>query len=121
MQIEKVEVLLSQWKGRAAILLNAEWDYSSIPNQHRAFANSFESVYSFLPLDIKVSSANAPHKNCIQPHTLYKVLLVMTCKYDCSHADTSLCNVASQCWSIKKCVSGMLCSVEVQALAHCVT
>lgn len=53
-QIEKVEVLLTRWTGRAAILLNAEWAPDTVDSQHTAFARSFESVYSFLPLAIQV-------------------------------------------------------------------
>lgn len=55
-QIEKVEVLLSQWRGRAAVLLNAEWTSENVDSQYKAFVKSFESVYSFLPLAIQVSA-----------------------------------------------------------------
>lgn len=55
MQVEKVQVLLSQWRGRAVILLNAEWSAEDVDSQHKAFAKSFESVYSFLPLAIQVT------------------------------------------------------------------
>ncbi|KAL0047175.1 hypothetical protein WJX82_008677 [Trebouxia sp. C0006] len=52
-QVEKVEVLLSQWRGRAAVLLNAEWTPENVDSQYKAFVKSFESVYSFLPLAIQ--------------------------------------------------------------------
>ncbi|KAL0038912.1 hypothetical protein WJX77_001626 [Trebouxia sp. C0004] len=52
-QVEKVEVLLSQWRGRAAVLLNAEWTPENVDSQYTVFVKSFESVYSFLPLAIQ--------------------------------------------------------------------
>ena len=56
-QVEKVDVLLSQWRGRAVILLNAEWTVENVDPQFKAFVRSFDSVYSFLPLAIQVSLA----------------------------------------------------------------
>ena len=57
LQVEKVDVLLSQWQGRAIILLNAEWNVENVDPQFKAFVRSFESVYSFLPLAIQVNPA----------------------------------------------------------------
>lgn len=57
LQVEKVDVLLSQWRGRAIILLNAEWTVDTVDPQFTAFVRSFESVYSFLPLAIQVKLA----------------------------------------------------------------
>ena len=54
LQVEKVDVLLSQWRGRAVILLNAEWTVDTMDSKYRAFVRSFESIYSFLPLAIQV-------------------------------------------------------------------
>lgn len=55
LQVEKVDVLLSRWRGRAVILLNAEWTVETVGPEFKAFVRSFESVYSFLPLAIQVS------------------------------------------------------------------
>lgn len=52
-----MDVLLSQWRGRAIILLNAEWTVETVDPQFKAFVKSFDSVYSFLPLAIQVSHA----------------------------------------------------------------
>lgn len=49
-----MDVLLSRWRGRAIILLNAEWTAETVEPQFKAFVRSFESVYSFLPLAIQV-------------------------------------------------------------------
>ena len=57
LQVEKVDVLLSQWRGRAIILLNAEWTIENVDPQFKAFVRSFDSVYSFLPLAIQVNLA----------------------------------------------------------------
>lgn len=54
LQVEKVDVLLSQWRGRAVILLNAGWTIENVDPQFIAFVKSFNSVYSFLPLAIQV-------------------------------------------------------------------
>ena len=64
MQVEKVQVLLSQWRGRAVILLNADWSAEDVDSQHKAFAKSFESVYSFMPLAIQVTET--PRATCMQ-------------------------------------------------------
>ena len=54
MQIEKVDVLLSQWKGRMALVLNAAWAPDAVDDEYKKFAASFESVYSFLPVQVQV-------------------------------------------------------------------
>jgi len=72
-QVEKVEVLLSQWRGRAAVLLNAEWTPENVDSQYKAFVKSFESVYSFLPLAIQVSACTS---QCI---CAYGISCSMTC------------------------------------------
>lgn len=54
LQVEKVDVLLSQWRGRIAILLNAEWTVETVDSKYSAFVKSFDSIYSFLPLAIQV-------------------------------------------------------------------
>ena len=59
-----MDVLLSQWRGRAIIVLNAEWTVETVDPQFTAFVKSFDSVYSFLPLAIQVSHATlsaGPH------------------------------------------------------------
>ena len=56
LQVEKVEALLSEWKGRVAIVLNADWAPDNVSSEFRKFAASFESVFSFLPVAIKVRS-----------------------------------------------------------------
>jgi len=88
-QVEKVEVLLSQWRGRAAVLLNAEWTPENVDSQYKAFVKSFESVYSFLPLAIQVS-ARTSHVICT-----YRVHVDV--HVDCINARNFDCHLCAHC------------------------
>ena len=55
LQLEKVDVLLSQWRGRVAILLNAEWTPDTVPSGFKAFDRGFDVIYCFFPLSFQVS------------------------------------------------------------------
>ena len=55
LQLEKVDVLLSQWRGRVAILLNAEWTPDTLPSGFKAFDRSFDVVYCFFPVNFQAS------------------------------------------------------------------
>ena len=63
MQVEKVDVLLSQWKGRIAVVLNADWAPDAVDDEYKKFAASFESVYSFLPVQVQVTTVC--HSACL--------------------------------------------------------
>ncbi|KAI3425204.1 hypothetical protein D9Q98_008972 [Chlorella vulgaris] len=53
-QLDSVMRLLAYWRGPAAILLNAEWSAEQAPMEQVAFIKSFETIYCFLPLMVKV-------------------------------------------------------------------
>ncbi|KAL4856994.1 Protein Trigalactosyldiacylglycerol 1 [Chlorella vulgaris] len=53
-QLDSVMRLLAYWRGPAAILLNAEWTAEQAPMEQVAFIKSFETIYCFLPLMVKV-------------------------------------------------------------------
>lgn len=55
----ELAALLAMWSGTGMVLLNPGWDGETpgVPPEQAAFAGSFESLYCFLPLSIKVSAA----------------------------------------------------------------
>lgn len=55
-QIGDVSRVLGSWRGAGAVLLNSDWWASDfVPPEHAAFVNTFEPVYSFVPLEVKAS------------------------------------------------------------------
>ncbi len=47
--------LLASWKGPGAVLLNADWWADDrIPEEYAAFVATFDAIYSFIPLAVKV-------------------------------------------------------------------
>ncbi|KAK9829786.1 hypothetical protein WJX72_007919 [[Myrmecia] bisecta] len=52
-QVGDVKRLLSGWRGRAVVVLNAEWPPELPSEEDTAFTATFEHVYSFMPLAIK--------------------------------------------------------------------
>ncbi|PSC69981.1 hypothetical protein C2E20_6530 [Micractinium conductrix] len=53
-QLDDVMRLLAYWRGPGAIALNADWGADSAPVEQVAFIKSFEAIYCFLPLVVKV-------------------------------------------------------------------
>ena len=54
-QIGDVSRLLAAWRGPGAVLLNAGWwADDAVPAEYAAFVGSFEAVYAFIPLEVKV-------------------------------------------------------------------
>ena len=88
-QVEKVDVLLSKWTGPAAILLNAEWTPETVNSQHKAFVKSFESIYSFLPLAIKVRG----NCDCCLLSSSLHIWHAFSCHLHSSSSHTSCCLV----------------------------
>ncbi|PRW33585.1 hypothetical protein C2E21_7646 [Chlorella sorokiniana] len=53
-QLDSVMRLLAYWRGPGAVVLNADWSADKAPVEQVAFIKSFEAVYCFLPLMVKV-------------------------------------------------------------------
>ncbi|KAL4435443.1 hypothetical protein ABPG77_006205 [Micractinium sp. CCAP 211/92] len=53
-QLDSVMRLLAYWRGAGAVALNADWSAETAPVEQVAFIKSFEAVYCFLPLMVKV-------------------------------------------------------------------
>lgn len=54
-QVALVEQLVDEvWQGPSAITLNAEWASLPVPAQYKTVRDSFQVVYSFLPVAIQV-------------------------------------------------------------------
>jgi hypothetical protein len=54
-QVALVEQLLEEvWQGEVAVLLNSRWSASEVPADYKAVVESFEVVFSFLPVAIQV-------------------------------------------------------------------
>ncbi|KAI7842867.1 hypothetical protein COHA_003485 [Chlorella ohadii] len=53
-QLDSVMRLLAYWRGPGAVVLNADWSAEKVPVEQVAFIKSFEAVYCFLPLMVKV-------------------------------------------------------------------
>lgn len=54
-QVALVEQLVEEvWQGPAAITLNPEWSAVPVPVQYKSVRDSFQVVYSFLPVSIQV-------------------------------------------------------------------
>lgn len=53
-QLDSVMRLLAYWRGGGAVALNADWSAETAPVEQVAFIKSFEAVYCFLPLMVKV-------------------------------------------------------------------
>ncbi len=50
-----MEQLLEEvWSGEFVLLLNPGWNTSNVPQQYAALVDSFQVVYSFLPISIQV-------------------------------------------------------------------
>ena len=57
-QAGAVDALLFRCRGRPAVLLNAEWGAAgALPERHAALAASFDVVYCFEPIAVRVRSA----------------------------------------------------------------
>ena len=57
-QAGAVDALLFRCRGRPAVLLNAEWGAAgALPARHAAMAASFDVVYCFEPIAVRVRSA----------------------------------------------------------------
>ena len=57
-QAGAVDALLFRW-GRPAVLLNAKWGAAgALPERHAALAASFDVVYCFEPIAVRVRSAS---------------------------------------------------------------
>lgn len=60
LQVALVEQLVDDvWSGPCAVLLNAEWSAAAVPQQYQATAASFEMLYCFMPVAVKVRDARA--------------------------------------------------------------
>ena len=49
-----MDALLFRCRGRPAVLLNAEWGAGALPERHAALAASFDVVYCFEPIAVRV-------------------------------------------------------------------
>lgn len=57
MQLPEAEGLVSRTRAKAVVLLNAQWtDTKSVPSRHGGFVGSFDTVYCFQPIAIRVRS-----------------------------------------------------------------
>lgn len=57
-QAGAMDALLFRCRGRPAVLLNAEWGAAgALPERHAALAASFDVVYCFEPIAVRVRSA----------------------------------------------------------------